>query len=172
LANDEETGAAGIFDAELTSAVYYGYIVVDVPGLVSNTVGIDRADWTAAGTDRRLAGEVVYRLAHLLATVSLGAKKGSTAPYAYAESMLAEVGSRQPRTLANAFLKPVPLRNDPAAEADARLLHELNAIDRNFGTHESRRRMTKHDASDVDIPRATLAELAAFARDAVVAGAV
>lgn len=170
LANDEETGAAGIFDAELTSGLYYGYIVVDVPGLVSNTLGIDRAGWNAASVDRTLAGEVVYRLIHLLATVSPGAKKGSTAPYAYADTVLAEIGSRQPRTLANAFLKPVPLRNDPAAVANGLLFKEVSDIDGNFGTHESRRRMTKADVSGIDIPRATLAELAAFARDAVIAG--
>ena len=36
-------------------------------------------------------------------------ERGSTAPYAYADLMLVELGSRQPRSLAGAFRTPVPL---------------------------------------------------------------
>ncbi len=169
LAGADETGAAGIFDAELTSGLYYGYAVVDVPALVSNTAGVERARWLDA--DRALAAEVARRLVHLVATVSPGAKKGSTAPYSYADTLLVEAGARQPRTLANAFIEPVPLRGDVAAAARRRLLDELADIDGNYGPHEARRVMTRlsHDAGD--LRRATLAELAAFAEGAVREGA-
>lgn len=81
LPDDEDgSGAAGIFDAELTSGLYYGYIVVDVPALVANTTGRDRAAWSVDETDRSLAAEIVRRLIHLVATVSPGAKKGLDRP--------------------------------------------------------------------------------------------
>jgi CRISPR system Cascade subunit CasC len=86
-----EAGTAGIFETELTSGLFYGYVVVDVATLVANL-----------GADRALAGQVVEHLLHLIATVSPGAKKGSTAPYAYAELMLVEAGRAQPRSLAGA----------------------------------------------------------------------
>jgi CRISPR system Cascade subunit CasC len=98
---DEQAGSAGIFDAELTSGLFYGYVVVDVPLLVENL-----------SNDTELAAKVVERLIHLLATVSPGAKKGSTAPYAYADLILVEAGRRQPRSLAGAFRRPIVLRKD------------------------------------------------------------
>ena len=39
---------------ELTAGLFYGYVVVDVPGLVSNLEGCDaKAEWE--GADRTLA---------------------------------------------------------------------------------------------------------------------
>ena len=86
------TGAGGIFDTELTAGLFYVYVVIDVLGLISNL-----------GGDAALAGKVIEHLLHLVLTVSPGAKKGSTAPYAYADLVLVETGARQPRSLANAF---------------------------------------------------------------------
>jgi len=103
-----ELGAGHINSQELTSGLFYGYVVVDVPLLISNLEGIERGEWQEA--DRSLAAEVVRRLIHLVSTVSPGAKLGSTAPHAYAQCVLAESGSSQPRTLANAFQRPVPTR--------------------------------------------------------------
>ena len=45
--DDEDAGAAHIGDMELTAGLFYGYVVVDVPGLVSNLEGLQF---------RRLAG--------------------------------------------------------------------------------------------------------------------
>lgn len=124
-----EVGSGGIFDTELTSGLYYGYVVVDVPLLVSNLAG-----------DEDLAGKVVEHLVHLIATVSPGAKKGSTAPYAYADLMLVEAGAGQPRTLAGAFRKAVPLRRegDLAAEAVTAMAGQLGRFDRAYGSGEER----------------------------------
>lgn len=133
----EETGSGHINTSELSSGVFYGYVVVDLPLLVSNLEGCDSKDWEAA--DRSLAGEVVRRLVHLIATVSPGAKKGATAPYAYASMVLAEAGTRQPRTLANAFLVPMPVRGDMLRSAHAALARHLEEHDRMYGQHEERR---------------------------------
>ena len=83
---DEDPGADHIGDMELTAGLFYGYVVVDVPGLVSNLTGCDAEAW--ANADKTLASQVVEHLVHLIATVSPGAKLGSTAPYARADLML------------------------------------------------------------------------------------
>ena len=174
------TGAAGVFDTELTSGLYYGYVVVDVPLLVSNLTGVRRADWDGAEVDRDLAARAVENLVHLVATVSPGAKKGSTAPYAYADAVLVEAGDRQPRTLANAFRDPVALNGngtllDRTAEA---LRSEIDEIDEMYGANETRllaaRRaqsfMSSQGAPDASLRSVPLPDLAAaagaFVRDA------
>ena len=43
--DDEGAGAAHLGDTELTAGLFYGYVVVDVPGLVSNLEGCDSANW-------------------------------------------------------------------------------------------------------------------------------
>ena len=127
---DEQAGSAGIFDAELTSGLFYGYVVVDVPLLVENLSG-----------DAELAAKVIERLIHLVATVSPGAKKGSTAPYAYADLVLVEAGRRQPRSLAGAFRRPIVLRKDGSdvrAEAVAALQENLAGFDSAYGSEGER----------------------------------
>lgn len=91
-----DAGSAGMFDAELTSGLFYGYVNVDVDLLVTNL-----------GGDPAMAGRVLRQLLNLIARVSPGAKKGSTAPFAHAEWLLVEAGDDQPRTLANAFRRAV-----------------------------------------------------------------
>ncbi|MFB6263813.1 MAG: type I-E CRISPR-associated protein Cas7/Cse4/CasC, partial [Bradymonadaceae bacterium] len=105
-AETEEQGGGHLNSSELTSGLFYSYVVVDVPLLVSNIEGCPREEWNEA--NRELAAEVVDRFVKLITTVSPGAKLGSTAPYSYAQCLLAEAGSSQPRTLANAFQEPVP----------------------------------------------------------------
>jgi len=106
----EQLGSGHIGNAELTSGLFYGYVAVDVAQLVSNLEGCEATEWTSA--DRKLSAEVMGKLIHLVATVSPGAKLGSTAPHAFAHMTLVEAGSSQPRTLANAFLKPVAASPD------------------------------------------------------------
>jgi CRISPR system Cascade subunit CasC len=137
LQDRQETGSGHINTAELTTGLYYGYVVVDLPLLVSNLEGCDRASWLAA--DRSLAAEVVRRLVHLMATVSPGAKLGATAPYSHAAMVLGEVGSRQPRTLANAFLEAVPTSGNVLARAYERLAHHLGEYDAMYGRDGTRR---------------------------------
>lgn len=163
------TGAAGVFDTELTSGLYYGYVVVDVPLLVSNLTGVKRRDWAADTTARDLAAQVVENLIHLIATVSPGAKKGSTAPYSWAEALLIEVGNRQPRTLANAFRDDVPLRGAETLgrRTALRLEAELNALDEMFGTGEARLLAARGDLAFEGPERMPLPDLAARAAQMV-----
>ena len=153
-----EAGTAGIFETELTSGLFYGYVVVDVPGLVDNL-----------GGDRSLAAKVVEHLLHLIATVSPGAKRGSTAPYAYAELMLVETGTRQPRSLAGAFRTPAPMAGgDVFAGALAALGGHLRGLDGAYGGKERRAALccAKADLPGVDAP-VPLDELASWAAAAV-----
>jgi CRISPR system Cascade subunit CasC len=80
---EDDSGADTIQETELTCGVFYGYAVIDLPGLIAN-----------CGGDRDLAGRVVHNLVYLIAEVSPGAKVGSTAPYGRASFMLLEVGDR------------------------------------------------------------------------------
>lgn len=133
-----ELGSGMMGDSELTSGLFYGYVVIDLPLLVSNLEGCEVRDWEKA--DRTLAAGVVERLIRLIASVSPGAKLGSTAPYAYAQTVLVELGDRQPRTLANAFLKPVRTRTgeDLATAANGRLADYLSRFDGMYGPGEQR----------------------------------
>jgi CRISPR system Cascade subunit CasC len=105
-----DLGSAMINSSELTSGLFYGYVVVDVPLLVSNLEACSRDAWQDA--DLTLTKQVLGRTIRLISTVSPGAKLGSTAPYSRAEFLLVEAGNSQPRTLANAFRRPVEPRPD------------------------------------------------------------
>jgi len=137
LQSREETGSGHINNSELTTGLFYGYLVVDVPLLVSNLEGCPRAEWRQA--DPSLAGEVVRRMVHLVTTVSPGAKLGATAPYAPALMVLGESGTRQPRTLANAFLDPVSARGGLLGQSYRALARHLGELDRMYGPGEERR---------------------------------
>lgn len=149
----DDAGSAGMFDMELSSGVYYGYTVVDVSLLVSNLAG-----------DAEAAGKVIEHLIHLIADVSPGAKKGSTAPYSYAEFMLVEAGERQPRTLANAFRKALPLRGADIGERAVKALDvHIQRLDQAYGSAETRRQLSVVDADIEGIERVSLDALASFA---------
>lgn len=140
LQDAEETGSGHINTAELTTGLFYGYLVVDVPLLVSNLTGCDPKEWESA--DRELAAEVVRRLVHLVTRVTPGAKLGATAPYARALAVLAEAGDAQPRTLANAFLKPVRGREGGFLDNSlAALGKHLGELDDMYGGPDATRRL-------------------------------
>lgn len=150
LARDEDTGADTIQETELTSGLFYGYVVVDIPGLIANL-----------GGDTALAGEVLHNLLYLIAEVSPGAKLGSTAPYSRASFLLVEASDRQPRSLAEAFREACAASTGPAV---ARLTAHLQALDAAYATGETRRVMTLANAGVPGAERGSLADLAGFAR--------
>jgi CRISPR system Cascade subunit CasC len=157
----DDSGAAGVFDMELASGLYYGYTVIDVPLLVRNL-----------GGDREVAAKTVEHFLHLVAQVSPGAKKGSTAPYAWAELILIEAGDRQPRTLANAFRDAVPLKtgaNRLLGMTVERLAGHLTRLDEAYGGDEARRQLAPEETIS-NIPALKLDTLAKWAADQVRAG--
>jgi CRISPR system Cascade subunit CasC len=161
-AEGDDAGSAGIFDMELTSGLYYGYAVIDVPLLTANLAG-----------ERELAARVLQHLLHLIATVSPGAKLGATAPYAYAQLMLVEFGKRQPRTLANAFRDPVELdaKGGTLGRAAQALAAHLARIDEAYGAAEARRFLAVEPGANLPAAeRLPLDRLATWAADAVRAG--
>lgn len=150
LARDEDTGADTIQETELTSGLFYGYVVVDLPGLLANL-----------GGDTRLAGDVLHNLLYLIAEVSPGAKLGSTAPYSRASFLLVEAGDRQPRSLAEAFRTPCAANTGVAV---ARLADHLSALDVAYATGETRRVMSLTNAAVPGAERGALSDLAAYIR--------
>ena len=165
--DDEDAGAAHIGDMELTAGLFYGYVVVDLPGLVSNLQGCPEERWLNA--DRELAAQVVHNLLRLIATVSPGAKRGSTAPYGRARFMLVEAGSGQPYSLADAFRRPARSQLEDALE---RLQVEIAAQDENYGRQGVRRYMSLQDCNIPDGEKLSLPDLATWTAGVVRAGEV
>ena len=131
---EDDAGADHIGETELTSGLFYGYVVLDRGTLLDNL-----------GGDTEMAGEVAARLVHLIATVSPGAKLGPTAPYGYASWMLVEAGDRQPRSLSEAFREPCKPATRVAAEAAVK--NYLEKLDTAYKTGEVRRLMSLEDAA-------------------------
>ncbi len=170
-----ELGSAGIFDTELASGLYYGYVVIDVPQLLENLEGIDAKDCFSEDIPaerRELAGRVVQHLLHLIATISPGAKRGSTAPFDWAKFMLVEAGDWQPRSLAGAFHDALPLEDKTSTDsirqrAVARITQEISAMDEAYGAPLARRFLAL-DAVDVpSAERVNLARLGEWANEIV-----
>lgn len=133
LAEEEETGAAHANDMELGAGIFYGYVVVDIPLLVSNLTGADRREWNKQ--DNGNARKVLDLLVHAIAEVSPGAKLGATAPYARAEHLVLETGLTQPRSFANAFLEPVSLngREHPMGRSVQAMAAYMDALEGMYG---------------------------------------
>jgi CRISPR system Cascade subunit CasC len=150
---DDDSGADTIQETELTSGLYYGYVVIDLPGLIAN-----------CGRDRDLAARVVHNLIYLIAEVSPGAKLGSTAPYDRAGLVLIEAGDRQPRSLAGAYRKPAAADLDAATSA---LAEHLGKLDEAYETGEARHYLSLSSVTLGTAERGSLATLAAWASERV-----
>lgn len=174
LRESGELGSAGIFDTELASGLYYGYVVVDVPQLVANIEGVKIEDCFKVGPDQReLAAKVVHHLLHLIATVSPGAKRGSTAPFEWAKLMLVEAGDWQPRSLAGAFQNALDTDGEKIRErAVGQLANELQRLDAAYGAPSERRFLSVDDCQVPGAERLPLASLTQWVQDRIVSGAV
>lgn len=156
-----EQGSAGIFDTELASGLYYGYVVVDVQQLLANL----------GGEDCKLAGQIVHHLLHLIATVSPGAKRGSTAPFEWAKFMLVEAGDWQPRSLAGAFQNALDTRGAKIRErAVEQLSGELQRLDAAYGAPCERRFLCVDDMQVTGAQRMPLAALTQWVQAIIASG--
>ncbi|MDO8263329.1 MAG: type I-E CRISPR-associated protein Cas7/Cse4/CasC [Gallionella sp.] len=167
-----EQGSAGIFDTELASGLYYGYVVVDVPQLIANLEGEKAKDWgTLPAEKRELAGRVVQHLLHLIATVSPGAKRGSTAPFEWAKFLLVEVGDWQPRSLAGAFQNALPLNQPAIREAAVQILtDEIGKLDEAYGATLDRRFLALDKVAVPNAQRLSLNDLATWVQAYITQG--
>jgi CRISPR system Cascade subunit CasC len=139
LNKDEETGAAHAGDMELGAGLFYEYITVDIPLLVSNFTACEPKMWREQPSDD--VETALRALLKAVATVSPGAKLGATAPYARADFTLLESGTEQPRSLANAYLKSLQFRggDDPMQQAVDALGKHLQAVDSMYGATAGQR---------------------------------
>lgn len=154
--DEDDSGADTIQETEITCGLFYGYAVIDIPGLVAN-----------CGGDLALAGRVASSLMYLIAEVSPGAKLGSTAPYGRAGFMLLESGDRQPRSLADAYRTAAAPELDNAVE---KLRDKLAAFDRAYETGETRICLNISDVKPGETPTGSLKDLAAWAEARVKEG--
>lgn len=156
-------GSGHIGNLELTTGLYYGYVAVDLPLLHQNLTGqVDKR------VPNALLSEVVRRLVHLIATVSPGAKLGSTAPHAYSQFVLVEQGVTQPRTLGNAFLRPVTDNGELLARAYEALKIHLGEMEQMFGPLPDSRFAAMGPVEKLGLAadrRLTLPELASWASE-------
>ena len=154
---DDDAGADHIGETELTSGLFYGYVVVDRDTLLANL-----------GGNTEMAGAVAQQLAHLIATVSPGAKLGPTAPYGYASWMLVEAGDRQPRSLAEAFREPCEPQTTVAEDRVREYLAKVDAV---YETGEARRFTSLEDTAMPGADRVpSLRELASWSGGVMSAG--
>lgn len=167
-----ELGSAGIFDTELASGLYYGYVVVDVPQLIANLEGEAAKDWATLPKEKReLAGRVVQHLLHLIATVSPGAKRGSTAPFDWAKFMLVEVGDWQPRSLAGAFQNALPTDHTALRETAIQMLaDEIGKLDEAYGATLDRRFLALDKVTVPHAERMPLNDLATWVQAYITQG--
>ncbi|MBP7229485.1 MAG: type I-E CRISPR-associated protein Cas7/Cse4/CasC [Moraxellaceae bacterium] len=93
---EEDSGSAHIGEAGFGAGVFYLYLCINRELLQGNL-----------GDDEKLTKQSLAALMNAAAKVSPTGKQNSFASRAYAAYALAEKGDQQPRSLAQAFLKPV-----------------------------------------------------------------
>ena len=124
---------------------------------------------------RELAARVVKHLLHLIATVSPGAKRGSTAPFAWAKFMLVEAGDWQPRSLAWRLSgRPALAAADGTSireRAAMSLRDEIAKMDDAYGAMLTAPRLALEPIDIANAQRVNLNELAAWAAETIATGA-
>ena len=132
----DDRGGSHINTAELTSGLFYGYVVVDSNQLDSNFGELSKQE----------RAEIVGWLVRAVAQVEPAAKLGSTAPYAGLRELTVEIGRRQPRSLIGAFERPVETTPDRSLSEEAR--HRMGShaseMDLLMGAPEYRSSLRQH----------------------------
>lgn len=117
----EDAGAGFIGEAGYGAGVFYLYVCVNRALLLKNL-----------DDDSELAARALQALTRAVATASPSGKKNSFANHVRAEYMLLERGDRQPRTLANAFTRPVRDADQLNASVDT-LLKQRGCFASSYG---------------------------------------
>ncbi|MCS6878418.1 MAG: type I-E CRISPR-associated protein Cas7/Cse4/CasC [Geminicoccaceae bacterium] len=143
----EDTGAGYIGELAFGAGVFYSYVCIDRHLLVRNL-----------GGDDALARDGIAALIEAAATVAPRGKQASFASRARASYLLAERGDLAPRTLAAAFLAPLPGRDLLCESIEA--LETMRArFDDAYGE------TLEHLAMNVPGGRGSLSDILAFARE-------
>ena len=142
----EDAGAGFLGEAAFGSGVFYLYLCVDRVLLLRNL-----------GGDAALAHTTLGALIESAATVAPRGKQNSFAAHGRAHYALAERGTKQPRTLAGAFIEPVRGQNLMTESIEA-LAKFRQALDGAYG------KAAEEDNVMHVGKRGSLAELTAFAQ--------
>lgn len=116
----DDAGAAHIGEIEFGAGLFYLYICVDRAQLLKNL-----------DNDSELSDKTIAALVECAATVAPTGKQNTFASRAYASYVLAELGSRQPRSLSVAFLDPV------SAARDGMLNNAITSLEDNYKKMDS-----------------------------------
>ena len=120
---EEDKGAAHIGELGFGAGVFYLYICIDRELLLKNL-----------GGDAVLTQKALNAFVQAVTKVSPTGKQNSFASRAYAGFVLAEKGDQQPRSLAQAFLKPVKPNQENGEDTMTRAIKELTKRRDNFNT--------------------------------------
>lgn len=118
---EQDSGAAHIGELGFGAGVFYLYICIDHELLQKNL-----------GGDAELTKSALNAFVLAVAKVSPTGKQNSFASRAYAGFMLAEKGDQQPRSLAQAFLKPVKPNAERGEDTLTCAIKELTTRRKNF----------------------------------------
>lgn len=144
----EETGASHIGERGYGAGLFYLYLSIDRELLKKNL-----------GNDEALTARALDALVNAVTKVSPTGMQNSFASRAYAGYVLAEKGNQQPRSLAQAFLKPIKPFADQNLfdEAVAALETRCKNFDAVYGACADKRYTV-----NVETPVGSVAELAKF----------
>lgn len=135
------TGTAMIGEQQLISGTFYHYCVIDLDGLAKNLTGA--TDRSKLGEqDRLMLARVVEAFIECALTCGPRARKGSTAPYARAHTVIARVTDHQPYHLTEAFIAPLSANlneGDVRMKARERLALTLTEYHAMYGLPEDDR---------------------------------
>lgn len=118
---EEDSGAAHIGELGFGAGVFYLYICIDHDLLLKNLCG-----------DAELTKAALNAFVQAVTKVSPTGKQNSFASRAYAGFVLAEKGDQQPRSLAQAFLKPVKPDAERGEDTLTRAIKELTTRREHF----------------------------------------
>lgn len=144
----EETGASHIGERGYGAGLFYLYLAIDRELLKKNL-----------GNDEALTARALEALLNAITKVSPTGMQNSFASRAYASYVLAEKGNQQPRSLAQAFLKPVKPFGDESLfdKSVAALETRCKNFDSVYGACADKRYTV-----NVETVAGTIAELAKF----------
>lgn len=147
----EDKGAGHIGERGYGAGLFYLYICINRDLLKENL-----------GDDATLTGQALEALMHAITQVSPTGMQNSFASRAHASYLLAEKGSQQPRSLVQAFLKPIKPYGDQdmLSLAVTALQQRCNNFDKVYGPCADSR-----CSFDVEKAEGSLAEVVAFVKE-------